>query len=134
MGPISLGLGQNVISVRPITQTRWDDFGNKQIESWPGKLGGTDSLISVGPKRYEGETESLHCEFGGTDHSSRLDRNVTKGNREFALQTWWDPSLISVQPKHYEGNTESLQSHLGQTEIPIDTTYMTRVSDGGYVK
>ena len=26
VGPISLGLGHNVISVRPITQTRWDRF------------------------------------------------------------------------------------------------------------
>ena len=25
------------------------------------------SLISVRPKRYERETESLHCELGGTD-------------------------------------------------------------------
>ena len=61
------------------------DFGNKQTESWSGKLGGTDSLISVGPKCYEGETESLHCNLGGTDRSSRLDPNVTKGNREFAI-------------------------------------------------
>ena len=43
------------------------------------------SLISVRPKCYEGETESLHCNVGGTNRSSRLDRNVTKGNREFAI-------------------------------------------------
>ena len=73
MGPISLGLGHNVISVRPITQTSETNFGNSQTESWSGKLGGTDSLISVGPKRYERETESLHCNLGGTDHSSRFD-------------------------------------------------------------
>ena len=61
------------------------------------------------PKRYEGEIESLHCELGGTDRSSRLDRNVTKG-------------------------TKSLQSHLGETEIPIGETEVTRVSGSGYVK
>ena len=85
MGPISLGLGHKLISVRPITQTRWTDFGNRLTESWSGKLGGTDSLISVGPKRYEREIESLHCNLGGTDRSSRFDRNVMKGNREITI-------------------------------------------------
>ena len=85
MGPISLGLGHNVISVRPITKLGRTNFGNRQIESWSSKLDGTDSLISVVPKRYERETESLHCNLGGTDRSSRFDRNVTKGNREFAI-------------------------------------------------
>ena len=46
------------------------------------------------PKCYERETESLHCNLGGTDRSLRLDRNITK-------------------------ETESLQPHLGETEIPI---------------
>ena len=55
------------------------------------------------PKRYERETGNLHCVLGGTDHSSQLDRNVTKGNKEFALQSRWDRSLISVGPKRYEG-------------------------------
>ena len=64
---------------------------------------------SVGRKPYEKETESLHCEIGGTDRSSRLDQNVTKGNREFA-------------------------THLGETEIPIGETEKTRVSRSGYVK
>ena len=49
-------------------QSRWDRFA-----------------LSVRPKSYERETESLHCEIDGTDHSSRLDGNITKGNREFAI-------------------------------------------------
>ena len=61
------------------------NFGNKVTRELAGKLGRTDSLISVRPKRYEGETESLHCELDGKDRSYRLDRNVTKGNREFAI-------------------------------------------------
>ena len=64
------------------------DFGNRQTVSWSGKLGGTDSLISVRPKCSERETESLYCELGETDCSSQLDRNVTKGNREFAIPSW----------------------------------------------
>ena len=68
------------------------DFGNSQTESWSGKLGGTDSLISVGPKRYERETESLHCNLGGTDRSSRFDRNVTKRKQR-------DYNPISVRPR-----------------------------------
>ena len=71
--------------MRPITQTGGTDFGNNQTEGWLGKLGGTDSLISVRPKRYEGETENLHCNLGGTDRSLRLDRNVRKGNREITI-------------------------------------------------
>ena len=59
-----------------------------EIESWSGKLGGTKSLILVRLKRYEREIESLHCELGGTDRSSRLDRKVTKGNEEFAIPSW----------------------------------------------
>ena len=51
-------------SVRPILVISFP-------ESWSGKLGGTDSLISVRPKCYEKETESLHCNLGGTDRSSR---------------------------------------------------------------
>ena len=61
---------------------------HRQTESWSGKLDVTDSLISVGPKRYERETESLHCNLGGTDRSSRFDRNVTKGNREITIPSW----------------------------------------------
>ena len=60
-------------------------FGNRQTESWSGKLGGTDSLISIRLKRYERETESLHCNLGGTDRSSRFDRNVMKGNRKITI-------------------------------------------------
>ena len=83
--PISLGLGHNVISVRPVTKLGRIDFCNRKTECWSGKLGGTGLLISVRPKHYERETESLHCKLGGTDRSSWLDRNVTKGNREFAI-------------------------------------------------
>ena len=39
----------------------------------------------------------------GPIRSSRWDRSVRKGNREFALQTRWDRSLKSVRPKRYEG-------------------------------
>ena len=49
-------------------QSRWDRFA-----------------LSVRPKSYEREIESLHCNLGGTGRSSWLDRNVTKGNREFAI-------------------------------------------------
>ena len=63
----------------------------------------------MGPKHYEKETESLQCQLGGTDHSLRLDQNVTKGNRE-------------------------LQGHLGETEIRIGVTELSRVSGSGYVK
>ena len=59
-------------------QSRWDrllklgetDFGNGHTEGWSGKLGGTDSLISVRLKHYGKETERLHCNLGGTDRSS----------------------------------------------------------------
>ena len=71
-------------------------------------FGGTDSLISVGPKRYERETESLHCNLDGTDRSSRLTEMLRR-------------------------ETERLQSHLGETEIPIGETKKTRVSGSGYV-
>ena len=54
-------------------------------ESWSGKLGGTDLLFSVRPKCYKRETESLHCNLGGTDRSLRFDRNVTKGNKEITI-------------------------------------------------
>ena len=64
-------------------------------------------LFSVRPKRYKRETESLHCNLGGTDRSLRLDRNVTKGNRE-------------------------ITTHLGETEIPIGRTDLLRVWGSGY--
>ena len=63
VGPIWLGFGHNVISVRPITQTRWDQFalfggtemlrkGNREftLQSWWDR-----SLISVRPKSYGGK-------------------------------------------------------------------------------
>ena len=64
-------------SVRPISVIGKQRVG--QANSWDR------SLISVRPNRYVKETESLHCELNGTDRSSRLDRNVTKGKREFAI-------------------------------------------------
>ena len=69
-------------------------MGNKRNRELVRKLGGTDSLISMRPKRYEKETGSLHCELGGTD------------------------SLISVGPKRYEKESGNLQSHLGETNLP----------------
>ena len=77
------------------------DFGNRLTESWSGKLGGTDSLISVGPKRYERETENLHCNLGGTDRSSRFDRNITKRKQGVYI-------AISVGPIAHLGGTETL--------------------------
>ena len=71
----NLGKTNYTISVWPILVISFP-------ESWSGKLGGTDLLFSVRPKCYKKETESLHCNLGGTDRSLRLDRNVTKGNRE----------------------------------------------------
>ena len=72
--------------------------------------------ISVGPirsfdrtKTLRKGTESLHCRLGGADRSSQLDRNVMKGNREFA-------------------------THLGEIEIPISETEKAWVSGSGYVK
>ena len=76
-------------------------------ESWSGKLGGTDSLVSVGPKRYEKEIESLHCRLGGTDRSYQLDRNIMKGNKEITIPSRW-------------------------TEIPIGETDLPRVCGSGY--
>ena len=79
VGPISLGLGHNVSSVRPITQTHWDLFGNNQ------------NMELVRQTRLD-----QFARLGGT-------KALQKGNREFALQTQWDRSLISVRPKCYEG-------------------------------
>ena len=76
-------------------------------ESWSGKLGGTDLLFSVRPTCYKKETESLHCNLGGTNRSLQLDRNVTKGNREITI-------------------------HLGETEMPIGETDFPRVCGSGY--
>ena len=36
-------------------------------ESWSGKLGGTDSLVSVRPKCYKRETERLQSHLGETE-------------------------------------------------------------------
>ena len=81
---MSLGLGHNVISVR-LHKLGETDLVISFPESWLGKLGGTDLLFSVRPKCYKKETESLHCNLGGTDRSLRLDRNVTKGNRDITI-------------------------------------------------
>ena len=71
---------------------------------------------SVGPiahlvrlKCYEKEIDNLHGELGGTHRPYQLDRNVMKGNREFAI-------------------------HLSVTEIPIGETEVIRVCGSGYVK
>ena len=48
------------------------------------------------PKCYKRETESLHCNLGGTDRSSRSDRNVTKENREITISV--RPKSLSVRP------------------------------------
>ena len=100
----------------------------------------TDSLFSVGPKRYEKEIESLVCNLGRTDYSnsmgpirsSRLDRNVMKGKQRVYI-------AISVRPIAHLGGTktlrretERLQSHLGETEIPIGKTDLPRVCGSGY--
>ena len=76
-------------------------------ESWSGKLGGTNLLLSVRPKCYKRETESLHCNLGGTDRSLRLTETLQR-------------------------ETERLQSHLGETEIPIGRTDLPRVCGSGY--
>ena len=76
-------------------------------ESWSGKLGGTGSLISVRPKCYKKERESLHCNIGGTDRSSGGTETLRR-------------------------ETERLQSHLGETEIRIGETDLPRVCGSGY--
>ena len=92
----------------PITQNGETDFGNRQTESWLGKLDGTDSLISVGPKRYEREIECLHWISVGPIAHLGLTETLRR-------------------------ETERLQYHLGETEIPIGETEKTRVSGSGYV-
>ena len=69
----------------------------------------------------------------GPIHSSRLDRNVTKGKQRVSI-------LISMGPIVHLGVTEMLrreierlQFHLGEIEIPIGETEKTRVSGSGYV-
>ena len=83
-GTDELGLGQTSSWFDRLHKLGETDFSNRLVESWSGKLGGTNLLVSVGLRRYERETESLHCRLSGTNRSSRLDRNVMKGNREFA--------------------------------------------------
>ena len=64
------------------------------------------SLISVGPKCYEREADSLHSNLGGTDRSSGGTKTLQR-------------------------ETERLQSHLGETEIPIGETDLPRVCGSG---
>ena len=64
-------------------------------------------LFSVRPKCYKKETESLHCNLGGTDRSLWLDEMLQR-------------------------ETESLHSHLGETKIPISKTDLLRVCGSGY--
>ena len=68
----------------------------------------------------------------GPIHSSRLDRNVTKGKQRVCI-------AISVGLIAYLGLTEMLQraierlqSHLGVTEIPIGKTDLLRICGSGY--
>ena len=79
----------------------------RETESLHCNLGGTDSLFSVRPKCYERETKSLHCNLGGTDRSLQLDETLRR-------------------------ETERLQSHLSETEIPIGKTDLPRVCGSGY--
>ena len=77
MGLISLWFGHNVISVRPISVIGKHRVGQANSVGPIAHFGETES--------YKKETESLHCELGGTDRSSWLERNLTKGNIEFAI-------------------------------------------------
>ena len=70
----------------------------------------------------------------GPIHSSRLDRNVTKGKQRVCI-------AISVGPIAYHGLTEMLRmaserlpSHLGETEIPIGKAELISVCGYGYIK
>ena len=72
-----LGLRANINSVRPISAMSKQRVGQANSVGPIAHFGKTETLHR--------ETESLHCELGGTDRSFWLDRNVTKGNREFAI-------------------------------------------------
>ena len=80
---------------------------NRQIESWSGKLGGTDSLISVGLKRCERKQSVCIAILVGPIAHLGLTKTLQR-------------------------ETERLQSHLGETEIPIGETKKIRVSGNGY--
>ena len=86
------------------------------------------------PKRYERETESLHCELDGTDRSSRLDQNVTKKKQRVCIANSVGPIAHLGWTETLQREIESLQSHLNETEIPIGETEVTRISGSGYVK
>ena len=92
MGPTCQLGGTNFIRVRASRNLGETDHMNSMrpisvIGTW--RVGQANS---VGPIAHFGETktlekgtESLHCELGGTDRSSRLDRDIMKGNREFVI-------------------------------------------------
>ena len=80
------------------------------------------------------ETESLHCELGGTDRSLRWDQNVTKGKQGVYIAISVGPIAHLGKTEMLQRETERLQSHLGETEIPIGETELIRVSGYGYVK
>ena len=67
------------------------------------------SLISVGPKCYEGK------------------QRVCIANSMGPIAHFGETEMLRRE-------TESLQSHLDETEIPIGGTEVTRVSGGVYVK
>ena len=107
VGPIWLGLGRRNLGETDYTNSMRPILVISKPESWSGKLDGTDSLISVRPKCYEREADSLHSNLGGTDRSSGGTKTLQR-------------------------ETERLQSHLGETEIPIGDTDFPRVCGSGY--
>ena len=76
----------------------------------------------------------MHYSLGGTDRSSRLDRNVTRRKQSVCI-------AISVGPIAHLGltemlrrETERLQSHLGETEIDIGEPEMKEICPRGHNK
>ena len=84
------------------------------------------------PTCYKRETESLHCNLGGTDRSLRLDRNVTKGKQRVYIAISVGAIAHLGKTEMLQRETERLQSHLGETEIPIGETDLPRVCGSGY--
>ena len=89
-------------------------------------------LFSVRPKCYKRETESLHCNLGGTDSLFRWDRKVMKGKQRVYIAISVGPIAHFSLTETLRRETERLQSHLGETEIPIGETDLPRVCGSGY--
>ena len=102
MGPISLGLGHNVISVRPITQLGETDFGNRLTKELVRQSRWDRFALSVGPKHSKGK--------------QRVCNAISVG---LIAHLGWTETL--------RREIEKLQSHLGETEIPIGRTDLPRV-------